>query len=109
MIGILTILICWAIGELITMLLGGYISGNIIGMFLLYLALHFKIVKPQTIAPTAKFLLASMALFFIPFGVGLINSYTIIIDHWFAIAMAAIISTLAVIAITALVYIILRK
>ena len=109
MMGILTILICWAIGELIAMLLGGYVSGNIIGMLLLYAALHFKIVKPQTVAPTAKFLLTTMALFFVPFGVGLINSYTILIDHWFAISIAAIVSTLAVIIVTVLVYIKLRK
>ena len=109
MMGILTILICWAIGELIAMLLGGYVSGNIIGMLLLYAALHFKIVKPQTVAPTAKFLLTTMALFFVPFGVGLINSYTILIDHWFAISIAAIVSTLAVIIVTAFVYVKLRK
>ena len=109
MIGILTILICWAIGELIATLLGGYVSGNIIGMLLLYAALHFKIIKPQTVAPTAKFLLATMALFFVPFGVGLINSYTVLMDHWFAITIAAIVSTLAVILVTVFVYIKLRK
>lgn len=109
MAGILTILICWALGELIAMLLGGYVSGNIIGMLLLYVALHFKVVKPQTVAPTAKFLLASMALFFVPFGVGLMKSYTVLLEHWMAITIAAIISTLAVIATTAFVYIKLRK
>ena len=67
------------------------------------------VVKPETVAPTAKFLLATMALFFVPFGVGLIESYGVISQHWIAITIAAVISTLAVIAVTAFVYIKLRK
>lgn len=109
MTGILIILICWAVGNFISMLVGGYVSGNIIGMLLLYAALHFKVVKPETVAPTAKFLLATMALFFVPFGVGLMESYEMISQHWIAITIAAVISTLAVIAVTAFVYIKLRK
>lgn len=109
MTGILIILICWALGNLISMLVGGYVSGNIIGMLLLYAALHFKVIKPEKVAPTAKFLLATMALFFVPFGVGLMESYGVISQHWIAITIAAAISTLAVIAVTAFVYIKLRK
>ena len=109
MTGILIILICWAVGNAIAMLLGGYVSGNIIGMLLLYTALHFKVVKPQSVAPTAKFLLATMALFFVPFGVGLMESYTVLAEHWLAITVAAVVSTLVVIAVTAFVYIKLRK
>lgn len=109
MTGILIILLCWAVGNLVSMLVGGYVSGNIIGMLLLYGALHFKVVKPEAVAPTAKFLLATMALFFVPFGVGLMESYTILAEHWLAISIAAAVSTLAVIAVTAFVYIKLRK
>ena len=109
MTGILIILICWAIGNLISLLLGGYVSGNIIGMLLLYAALHFKVVKPEKVAPTAKFLLGTMALFFVPFGVGLMESYVVLKESWLAIAVAAMISTLLVMAVVAFVYIKIRK
>lgn len=109
MAGILIILICWAIGNLLSMLIGGYVSGNIIGMLLLYAALHFRIVKPERVAAVAKFLLGTMALFFVPFGVGLMQSYGLLADNWVAITIAVIISTLAVIASAAFVYIKLRK
>lgn len=109
MTGILIILLCWTVGNLISTLMGGYVSGNIIGMLLLYATLHFKVVKAETVAPVAKFLLATMALFFVPFGVGLMESYGVISHHWVAITIAATISTLAVIAVTAFVYIKLRK
>ena len=109
MIGILIILICWAIGNLVSMLFGGYVSGNIIGMLLLYAALHFKVVKPEKVAPTAKFLLGTMALFFVPFGVGLMESYVVLKESWLAIVVAAMISTLLVMAVTAFVYIKIKK
>ena len=109
MTGILIILICWAIGNLISLLLGGYVSGNIIGMLLLYAALHFKVVKPEKVAPTAKFLLGTMALFFVPFGVGLMESYVVLKESWLAITVAAMISTLLVMAVVAFVYIKIKK
>ena len=88
MTGIFAILACWCAGNLLSMLIGGYVSGNIIGMVLLYAALHFRIVKAADVAPTAKFLLGTMALFFVPFGVGLMVSYRAIADNLPAIVIA---------------------
>ena len=104
MVGIFAILACWCIGNLISMLTGGYVSGNIIGMVLLYAALHFRVVKAAEVAPVAKFLLGTMALFFVPFGVGLIVSYKTIAEHIVAVGIAGAVSTVAVIAVIGLVY-----
>jgi holin-like protein len=38
-----------------------------------------------------------MALFFVPFGVGLIDSYEVIMDNAVAIVIATVVSTFAVI------------
>lgn len=99
MIGILAILACWGAGNLISMLTGGYVSGNVIGMVLLYGALHYRVVRAERVAPVAKFLLGAMALFFVPFGVGLMASYEVIADNLVAVAAAAAISTVLVIAV----------
>lgn len=104
MTGIFAILACWCAGNLLSMLIGGYVSGNIIGMVLLYAALHFRIVKAADVAPTAKFLLRTMALFFVPFGVGLMVSYHAIADNLPAIVVASVVSTALVIAVIGLVY-----
>lgn len=104
MTGIFAILACWCAGNLIAMLTGGYVSGNIIGMVLLYAALHFRVVKAERVAPTAKFLLATMALFFVPFGVGLMISYGTIAEHMTAIVVAGGVSTALVMAVIGLVY-----
>ncbi len=109
MIGILIILACWAVGNLISLAINGFVSGNIIGMLLLYAILHFRIIKAERVAPTAKFLLGIMAIFFVPFGVGLMESYTTLADNLMAIVVSCAISTLAVIATVAFVYLKLRK
>jgi holin-like protein len=86
------------------MLIDGYISGNIIGMLLLFALLCAGIVKGETVRPAAKFLLGTMALFFIPFGVGLIDSYEVIMDNIVPISVATIVSTFAVIAVVGWVF-----
>lgn len=95
--GVLVILACWLAGNLLSMVIDGYISGNIIGMLLLFALLCAGVVKGETVRPAAKFLLGTMALFFIPFGVGLIESYEVIMDNIVAIVVATVVSTFAVI------------
>ena len=95
--GVLVILACWLVGNLLSMAIDGYISGNIIGMLLLFALLCAGVVKGETVRPAAKFLLGTMALFFIPFGVGLIESYEVIMDNIWAIVVATVVSTFAVI------------
>lgn len=54
-------------------------SGNIIGMILLFAALCLRWVRAETVRPAARFLLGAMALFFVPYGVGLMDSYRVIL------------------------------
>lgn len=96
MVGILYILLFWVVGNFISSLIDGYISGNIIGMILLFIALNLKLVKPETVKPIAKFLLGTMALFFVPFGVGLMVSYELILENIWEITVITIISTILV-------------
>ena len=51
MIGIFVILACWGVGNLLSMLTGGYVSGNVIGMVLLYAMLHYRVVKASRWLP----------------------------------------------------------
>lgn len=95
--GVLTILACWLVGNMLSAVIDGYISGNIIGMLLLFVLLCSGVVKGETVRPAAKFLLGTMALFFVPFGVGLIDSYEVIMDNAVAIVIATVVSTFAVI------------
>lgn len=99
MIGLCYILIFWLAGNAVSHLIGGYISGNIIGMVLLFISLKYKWVDAERIRPAARFLLGTMALFFVPFGVGLMVSYESIMENLPAILVAAVASTVIVLVV----------
>ena len=78
MVGLFYILLFWLIGNALSLVTGGYVSGNIIGMILL----------------------GAMALFFVPYGVGLMDSYRVILENLGAIVVSGIVSTIVVLLIT---------
>ena len=65
MTGLFQILLFWLIGNALSLITGGYVSGNIIGMILLFAALCLRWVRAETVRPAARFLLGAMALFFV--------------------------------------------
>ena len=69
MVGLFYILLFWLIGNALSLVTGGYVSGNIIGMILLFAALCMRWVRAETVRPAARFLLGAMALFFVPYAI----------------------------------------
>ena len=100
MTGLFYILFFWLTGNALSLLTGGYVSGNIIGMILLFASLCLKWVPADRIRPAGRFLLGSMALFFVPYGVGLMVSYRVILENLWAILISGIVSTVLVIFVT---------
>ena len=80
-----------------------FIDGFVIGMVLLFLALAFKKVKPEKVKRLSTVLTQNMGLFFVPAGVGLMNSFGIISEYWAVLLIASVVSTILVIASVALV------
>lgn len=99
MTGLFQILLFWLIGNALSLITGGYVSGNIIGMILLFAALCLRWVRVETVRPAARFLLGAMALFFVPYGVGLMDSYRVILENLWAILVSGIVSTILVLII----------
>lgn len=99
MTGLFYILFFWLVGDVLSRLTGNIVSGNIIGMVLLFASLCLHWVKAETVRPAARFLLAGMALFFVPFGVGLMDSYRVILDNLWAVVVSGVVSTVAVLLV----------
>lgn len=96
------ILFFYFTGEFISSFINGFIPGSVIGMVLLFLALAFKWVKPESVKKLSTVLTENMALFFLPAGVGLMTALGIISQYWAVIVTASVVSTLLVIASVAL-------
>ena len=97
------ILFFYFTGEFVSYFIGGFIPGSVIGMVLLFVALAFKVVKPEKVKRLSRLLTANMGLFFLPAGVGLMNALGILLQYWAVIVTASVVSTLLVIASVALV------
>lgn len=95
--GIFIILPFYALGELLSWLMGSFIPGSVLGMVLLFVSLCLKLVKADIVRPVARFLTDNMGLFFLPAGVGIINAMDILSQYWQAVLTACTVSTLAVI------------
>ncbi|MGM9759079.1 MAG: CidA/LrgA family protein [Parabacteroides sp.] len=90
-------------GEFISSFIDGFVPGSVIGMVLLFLALTFNLVKPAKVHRLSTVLTQNMGLFFIPAGVGLMNSFGFISQHWAVILTTSTVSTILVISAVALV------
>lgn len=93
----------FTLGEVLAWLMNDFIPGSVLGMILLFGALCLKVVRPEHVRPVARFLCDNMALFFIPAGVGIINSMDVLSKYWEAVLVASAVSTVAVIIVVAVI------
>lgn len=97
------LLFFYFIGEMLSILIHGFLPGSIIGMILLFLSLFFKILDPSTVRSTATILTKNMAVFFVPAAVGLMAYGELVSRNFFAIVLAITISTILTIVTVALI------
>lgn len=99
----LIILVLYFIGELLAETLNIPIPGNIIAMILLFLSLCTGIIKVEKVDTISNFFLDHLAFFFIPAGVGLMNSFDSIKSSAIQIVIICIVTTIIVMAVTGIV------
>ena len=99
MTGLFQILLFWLIGIGLSLITGGYVAGIIFGRIVLVAALCLRWGRAETVRPAARFLLGAMALFFVPYGVGLMDSYRVILENLWAFLVSGIVSTILVLSV----------
>jgi len=88
------------LGEILSKTLSLPVPGTVIGMFLLFIALYFKIIKVKQIEKAVNILLINMAIFFIPPGVRLISSLDYMKGNWVKIIVLMVLTTLITMIVT---------
>lgn len=84
------------IGELLNYFIDLKIPANIYGIIILFLCLKTKIIPLNAVKETGKFLIDIMPILFIPAGVGLIDSWSIIKPSLFSYLFVILFSTVIV-------------
>jgi len=100
---ITTLLVYQLVGEAIARGLDLSLPGPVIGMALLFLTLIVRGELPDGLKTTAEGLLRHLSLLFVPAGVGVMMHLHLLRDEWQAVSVALVASTVATVAVTALV------
>lgn len=88
-------------GELLKYGLALHIPGNILGMGLIFLGLQMEWITLEQVKPAADKLLRFLPLFFIPYGVGLIEFGDLLVLHWLPILIVLVLSTILTLYVSA--------
>ena len=94
------ILSLYFIGEAVVYFLESKFPGSVVGMLLLLAALHLKWIKVDHIRIVSSFLLGYMPLFFIPAGVSVMVTYTLMDGFYLQIIAITMVSTVFVMGLT---------
>lgn len=100
--GALIIVAAYHLGDVGSMLIGGFLSSSIMGMIFLFIALKIGIVKQEWVKYTADIFLDNIILFYLPPVSGLlIIDYMSLSHQGPAIISASVISTFIVLFVVA--------
>lgn len=100
---ITVLLACQLAGEVIARAAGMPVPGPVLGMVLLFAGLLVKGGVPEGLQQTATGVLGHLSLLFVPAGVGVMAHLSLLEAEWDALLAALVGSTVATIAVTALV------
>lgn len=83
------------LGEIISASIAGIVAipGSVIGMVLLFFALHFNWLKLNQVEQVGTWLTDNMAIFFVPAGVGLMTNFELLGEVWLQLLIIMIVTT----------------
>ncbi len=83
------------LGELLSLGIANLVAipGSVIGMVLLFVALHFNWLKLEQVDEVGTWLTDNMAIFFVPAGVGLMTNFDVLAESWLQLLIIMIVTT----------------
>ena len=97
---LLIILIFSFIGEILHSLIPIQVPASIYGLVLLFIALLTGIIQLPQVKEAAKYLIEIMPLMFIPAGVGLLTSWSLLQSFLVPLLVITVVSTFIVMIVT---------
>lgn len=89
------------LGEVLSIVIQPFVAipASVIGMVLLFLALHYKIIKLEQVEDVGNFLTSNMAFLFVPSGVGLMTNLDLFADLWWQYLIIVFVSVVVLIGL----------
>ena len=85
------------LGEIVSVAIASFVAipGSVIGMVLLFLALHFNVLKLSQVDEVGSWLTDNMAILFVPAGVGLMTNFDVLAESWLQLIVIMFVTTIA--------------
>lgn len=97
------------LGDVLSVLIGKVLPGNVLGMMLLLVLLGVRLIKCRQVEHAADFFLKNMAIFFLPVSLGILDLYAELHSQLAAILAVCLITTfLTAFATAGTVHLVLR-
>ena len=83
------------LGEILSIAIANIVAipGSVIGMVLLFTALHFNWLNLEQVDEVGTWLTDNMAIFFVPAGVGLMTNFDVLAESWLQLLIIMIVTT----------------
>lgn len=88
-----------ALGDWLVRVTGASVPGSVVGMLLLTALLETRLLRLELVRPAAELLVRHLALLYVPAGVALLVYWSAVRGDLLAIALAALASLVAVLAV----------
>ncbi len=75
------------------------IPGSVIGMVLLFFALHFNIIKMEQVEEVGTWLTDNMAVLFVPAGVGLLTQMDVLASVWWQLLIIMVVTVVVLLVV----------
>ncbi|WP_371374938.1 CidA/LrgA family protein [Thalassotalea aquiviva] len=102
-IGLAVLLIFQLLGEVAVAYFELPVTGPVAGMLLLFACLVIRGKVGKKLGSASTHLLSHLSLLFVPAGVGLMMYFQILQQHWLAIVVALVLSTIIMLVANALI------
>ncbi len=102
--GLTLLLLCQLAGEIVVRSLGLVFPGPVLGMFMLLFVLLYFGGPGSDLNALADGILRNLSLLFVPAAVGIIQQVGLLREHWIAVSVALVGSTLLTLLVTVAVF-----
>lgn len=84
------------LGEIVSVLIAPFVAipASVIGMVLLFLALHYNVLKMSQVDQVGTWLTDNMAILFVPAGVGLMTNFDVLASSWLQLLIIMFVTTI---------------
>ncbi|WP_392565332.1 CidA/LrgA family protein [Utexia brackfieldae] len=93
---LLIIILCLWAGSFVSTLLPIMIPGSILGLLILFFLLSFQLIPSHWIKEGCNLFMRYMTVLFIPAGMGIMDTYTLLFDNFLPIVIGCLASTIIV-------------